>query len=83
MAVVLAVSAQVLKLAKVKNVKPEQLDSVFNKAAGADKKLDKAEFADYVHKVLGKTAPAAATAAPAGAPMDAAAAPPAAPVAAH
>eukprot|EP00775_Hariotina_reticulata_P006993 gene6993-7207_t len=76
-----AACEQVLKLAKVNNVKPEQLDTVFNKVSGADQKLDKAEFAGYVHKVLGQSAPA--TAAPAGPPVDAAAAPPVAPVTAQ
>lgn len=75
-------------------VKPEMLDSVFNKAAGTDKKLDQAEFQAMISEVLKKAgvdaamppapaAPAAAAAAPAAAPApaaaaDAAAAPPAA-----
>jgi ribosomal protein L12E/L44/L45/RPP1/RPP2 len=70
-------------------VKPEMLDSVFNKAAGTDAKLDQAEFQTMISEVLKKAgldaamppapaapaaAPAAAVAAPAAA-ADAAAAP--------
>ncbi|WIA33635.1 hypothetical protein OEZ86_006758 [Tetradesmus obliquus] len=90
-----AAAEQVITMAKLQGkVKPEMLDSVFNKAAGTDKKLDQAEFQAMISEVLKKAgvdaamppapaAPAAAAAAPAAAPApaaaaDAAAAPPAA-----
>lgn len=68
---------------QVTNVPAGQIDSVFNKVAGSDQKLDKAEFTLLVNQVLKKagvtTAPV--TAAPIAAPAAEAAA--AAPVAAQ
>jgi hypothetical protein len=86
-----AAAEQVINMAKLQGkVKPEMLDSVFNKCAGSDAKLDQAEFQSMISEVLKKAgvdaamppAPAAAAAAPAAAApaaaADAAAAPPAA-----
>lgn len=67
---------------QVTNVPASQVDSIFNKVAGTDQKLDKAEFTLLVNQLLSKAGAATApvTAAPA---TPAVAAPAAAPIAAH
>eukprot|EP00775_Hariotina_reticulata_P006994 gene6994-7208_t len=60
---------QVLSLAGIKNIPESHIDTVFNKVAGPDAKLDKVEFTTLITTLLNKSgqAPAPASSAEAAA----------------